>query len=112
MTYITIRQDQSLTRISKEAICIIETTDTPHRIRLITDEETFEFLGKIKAWEVALGEVFIRVSSSCLVRKDAIKTIHLASKVLETEGNHRRHISKRRFGEVKAVLTQYLTKMN
>ncbi len=102
--YLTLRYSHRISRVRKEEIVLIETTSKPHYLHLQSDNSSFDFIGKLKELERVLGNGFMKISASCIVRKDAVKMVDLSNREIQLTNDDVRIASTRKMKEVKALM--------
>ncbi len=73
--YFTVKTLDVVRHIPLDEIVYFTTSGSTHRIELHAGRERLDFIGSIQELEQRLGEHFIRVHRSCLVRADQIAQI-------------------------------------
>lgn len=75
--YIKVNEDSRIINIKLSDILFIETSSTPHKIRVHEENRQIEFYGNLKDMEQKLTPNFYRCHKSYIVNKDKIGEINL-----------------------------------
>lgn len=85
--YIKVNEDSRIINIKLSDILFIETSSTPHKIRVHEENRQIEFYGNLKDMEQKLTPNFYRCHKSYIVNKDKIDEINLKNnKIIMVNG--------------------------
>ena len=85
--YIKVNEDSRIINIKLSDILFIETSSTPHKIRVHEENRQIEFYGNLKDMEQKLTSNFYRCHKSYIVNKNKIDEIDLKNnKIIMVNG--------------------------